>query len=160
MLHCPGSLRRGGPIFKRQAPIACAMLQYYITASSMRDALILIRNRLDRAGIMLSGLCAVHCLLGIVLVSVLGIGGETLLAPSIHRTGLALAVLVGIVTLGIGALRHGNLVPVSTGGFGNGPIGGGVGGAPRPPGDAPPLTRGGPVVPPGIPQLRHTPPAP
>ena len=84
----------------------------------MRDALILIRNRLDRAGIMLSGLCAVHCLLGIVLVSVLGIGGETLLAPSIHRTGLALAVLVGIVTLGIGALRHGNLVPLAIGGCG------------------------------------------
>ena len=67
---------------------------------------------------MLSGLCAVHCLLGIVLVSVLGLGGEALLSPSIHRVGLALAVLVGLVTLGLGVLRHGKLAPLVIGGCG------------------------------------------
>ena len=84
----------------------------------MRDAILSIRDRLDGVGIMLSGLCAVHCLLGIVLVSVLGLGGEALLSPSIHRTGLALAVGVGILTLGLGALRHRQLAPLAIGGCG------------------------------------------
>jgi hypothetical protein len=73
----------------------------------MRRALQSIRNRFDRAGIVLSGLCALHCILGIVLVSVLGLGGELLLSPAIHRVGLALAVVVGMLTLGLGVLRHG-----------------------------------------------------
>jgi MerC mercury resistance protein len=84
----------------------------------MRDAILSIRDRLDGLGIMLSGLCAVHCLLGIVLVSVLGLGGEALLSPSIHRTGLALAVGVGIMTLGLGVLRHGQVAPLVIGGCG------------------------------------------
>ena len=84
----------------------------------MRAAVIPIRRRLDRIGILLSGLCAVHCLLGIVLVSVLGLGGEALLSPSIHRVGLALAILVGLVTLGLGVLRHGKLAPLVIGGCG------------------------------------------
>ena len=94
------------------------MLQHYIDASVMRDALHPIRHRLDRLGIMLSGMCAVHCLLGIVLVSALGLGGEAFLAPAIHRTGLALAVLVGLVTLGLGVLRHGQLAPLAIGSCG------------------------------------------
>jgi MerC mercury resistance protein len=81
----------------------------------MRDAILSIRDRLDGVGILLSGLCAVHCLLGIVLVSVLGLGGEAFLSPAIHRTGLALAVLVGIVTLGLGVLRHRKLAPLAIG---------------------------------------------
>ncbi len=84
----------------------------------MHDAILLIRSRLDRVGIMLSGLCAVHCLLGIVLVALLGFGGEAFLAPGIHRAGLALAVLVGLVTLGLGALRHGRMAPLAIGGSG------------------------------------------
>lgn len=86
----------------------------------MRDAAIMIRNRLDRAGVLLSGLCALHCLLSIVLVSVLGLGGQALLAPSIHEVGLGLAILVGIVTLGIGALRHGRIAPLLIGAAGIG----------------------------------------
>ncbi len=84
----------------------------------MHAALLPIRHRLDRVGILLSGLCAVHCLLGIVLVSLLGLGGEALLSPSIHRVGLALAVLVGLITLGLGVLRHGKLAPLVIGGCG------------------------------------------
>ncbi len=86
----------------------------------MRDAVIMIRNRLDRAGVLLSGLCALHCLLSIVLVSALGLGGQALLSPSIHEVGLALAILVGIVTLGIGALRHGRIGPLVIGAAGIG----------------------------------------
>lgn len=84
----------------------------------MRDAIISIRDRLDRVGVLLSGLCAIHCVLGLVLVGVLGLGGGALLAPSIHETGLALAILVGVVTLGLGALRHGQLGPLLTGACG------------------------------------------
>lgn len=80
-----------------------------------------IRLRLDRVGIVLSGLCALHCLLGIALISLFGLGGlagETLLAPAIHRIGLALAVLVGVMTLGLGVLRHGRIEPLLIGGAG------------------------------------------
>ncbi len=84
----------------------------------MPDSILSIRSRLDRLGIMLSGLCAVHCLLGVVLVAMLGFGGEAFLAPAIHRAGLALAVLVGLVTLGLGALRHGRMAPLVIGGSG------------------------------------------
>jgi len=68
--------------------------------------MLTIRDRFDRVGVLLSGLCALHCVLSIVLVSVLGLGGEVLLTPAIHETGLALAILVGVVTLGLGVLRH------------------------------------------------------
>ncbi|OCC23972.1 hypothetical protein MB02_09165 [Croceicoccus estronivorus] len=84
----------------------------------MRAALLSIRHRLDRVGIALSGLCLVHCLAGLMLVAVLGIGGGWLLAPEIHRIGLALAVGVGIVTIGLGVLRHGRLAPLVLGAIG------------------------------------------
>jgi hypothetical protein len=81
----------------------------------MRDALISIRDRLDRTGILLSGLCVVHCVAGIVLVTVLGLGGEAFLAPEIHEIGLALAIVIGVVTLGIGVARHGQVGPLVIG---------------------------------------------
>jgi len=74
----------------------------------MRDAILSIRDRLDRLGVMLSGLCALHCVASILLVAGLGLGGELLLAPVIHRVGLALAVAVGAATLTIGVARHGD----------------------------------------------------
>jgi hypothetical protein len=80
-----------------------------------------IRLRLDRVGIVLSGLCALHCLLGIALISLFGLSslaGEELFAPSIHRIGLALAVAIGAVTLGLGVLRHGRGEPLLIGGLG------------------------------------------
>lgn len=72
-------------------------------------------RRLDRLGVLLSGLCLVHCLAGAFLVGMLGIGGGLLLAPEIHRYGLILAVLVGASTIGIGALRHGRRLPLMLG---------------------------------------------
>ena len=78
----------------------------------MRAALLSSRDRLDRVGITLSGLCLIHCVAGLMLVTVLGIGGEWLLAPEIHRIGLALAIAVGLVTIGLGAFRHGKLGPL------------------------------------------------
>ena len=65
-----------------------------------------IRQRLDRAGIALSALCAVHCLLSVVLVSVIGLGAEALLDPAIHRFGLLVATLIAAVAIGWGAMKH------------------------------------------------------
>ena len=84
----------------------------------MRSAFLSIRDRLDRAGIVLSGLCALHCLLSIVVVAGLGIGGQALLAPEIHRVGLVLAVVVGAITLGIGLARHRRRGPLVIGSLG------------------------------------------
>lgn len=70
-----------------------------------------IRGRLDRAGMVLSCLCAVHCVLGIVIVAGLGLGGGLLLDPAIHRIGLLVATLVAGVAIGIGALKHRRAAP-------------------------------------------------
>ncbi len=82
--------------------------------------MILIRNRLDRLGVLVSGLCALHCIAGLLLVAGLGIGGQVLLDPAIHRFGLILAIMVGAVTLGLGILKHGDLRPLQLGGAGLG----------------------------------------
>ena len=84
----------------------------------MARAFLSIRDRLDRAGMFLSGLCAVHCLLGVFLVSMLGFGGELLLAPEIHEVGLALAIVIALLTLGVGILRHGKPGPMVIGACG------------------------------------------
>ena len=78
----------------------------------------MIRQRLDSAGVVLSGLCALHCIGSILAVSLLGLGGELLLAPAIHRIGLALAIVVGAASLGYGFKRHGRTGPLLTGCFG------------------------------------------
>ena len=70
-----------------------------------------IRGRLDRAGVLLSSLCAVHCVLGIVIVAGLGLGGGLLLDPVIHRVGLLLATVIAGVAIGIGALQHRRAAP-------------------------------------------------
>ena len=73
------------------------------------------RRLLDRFGIVLSGLCMVHCLAGLVLIGVLGLGGGLLLNPAVHRIGLVLAVTIGVVTIGANALRHGHRLPLALG---------------------------------------------
>jgi hypothetical protein len=77
----------------------------------MRLTWISIRDRLDRAGLLLSGLCALHCLLSVAVVASLGVGGHLLLHPAIHRVGLALALVIAAVAIGSGALRHRQPVP-------------------------------------------------
>ncbi|MCB2066141.1 MAG: MerC domain-containing protein [Erythrobacter sp.] len=70
-----------------------------------------IRGRLDRAGMALSALCLVHCVLGLVLVAGLGLSGTFLLDPAIHRWGLLLAAIVAATAIGLGAIRHRRMVP-------------------------------------------------
>ncbi|MFL0670900.1 MAG: MerC domain-containing protein [Erythrobacter sp.] len=77
-----------------------------------------LRRRLDHAGIALAGLCAVHCLATLLIVSALGLGSHFLLAESIHRTGLVLAVIVAAMAIGWGFMRHRRAAPLVIAGAG------------------------------------------
>jgi Co/Zn/Cd efflux system component len=77
----------------------------------MSSIMTRIRDRLDRIGVLLSCLCLVHCVLGLVLVAGLGVGAGALLDPSIHRVGLLLATVVAAVAIGLGAMRHRRAAP-------------------------------------------------
>ncbi|MDP3550744.1 MAG: MerC domain-containing protein [Novosphingobium sp.] len=92
----------------------------------MSDALPTLRARLDRFGVILSGLCLIHCVAGVFLVGVLGIGGGVLLDPDWHRWGLAFALVIGALTIGLGALRHGRFLPLMVGSTGLALMGGAV----------------------------------
>jgi CHASE2 domain-containing sensor protein len=71
----------------------------------------LLRRRLDHLGIGLAGLCAIHCLLTLVVISALGLGGHLLLNENIHRIGLALALGIATFAIGWGTLRHRRWLP-------------------------------------------------
>ncbi|AOL25033.1 MerC mercury resistance protein [Erythrobacter litoralis] len=73
-----------------------------------------LRRRLDQFGIGLAGLCMVHCIATLMIVSALGIGGHFLLEPAIHRVGLVLALVVAAVAIGWGAIRHRRAAPFVT----------------------------------------------
>lgn len=73
------------------------------------------RFQLDRIGVVLSGLCAVHCVAGLVLVTLLGLSGGILLNPAIHEVGLVLAVGIGAIGLGVGVIRHRRIGVLLTG---------------------------------------------
>jgi hypothetical protein len=77
----------------------------------MGSILTRIRGRLDRVGVLLSCLCLIHCVLGLVLVAGMGIGATFLLDPAIHRIGLLLATIVAGVAIGMGAIRHRRAAP-------------------------------------------------
>lgn len=70
-----------------------------------------LRRTFDHFGIGLAGLCALHCLATVLVVSGLGLGGHVLLAPEIHRFGLVLALIVAAVAIGWGALKHRRAAP-------------------------------------------------
>ena len=63
-----------------------------------------LRKRIDRAGIALSALCAVHCVFALLMA---GVFGGLLLSPAFHEIGLAVAVALGVVAFGIGLARRG-----------------------------------------------------
>ena len=81
-------------------------------------------DRLDRAAIGMSALCAAHCITTVVVVTALSSFGGVLLHPLIHEVGLIIAILLGALGLGQGVLRHGYLLPFSVGCFGLGMMAG------------------------------------
>lgn len=79
---------------------------------------------LDRVAIALSGLCVVHCVATTVLIALLSVTGGMLLHPAVHEVGLMLAILLGAVALGRGAIAHGYAMPAAMGAFGLGVMAG------------------------------------
>ncbi|WP_394730284.1 MerC domain-containing protein [Altererythrobacter sp. GH1-8] len=77
----------------------------------MSENRVSIRSRLDQAGLWLSGLCLLHCLAGIGLIWVLGLGSHVLLDPDWHRYGLALAMIIAGIAIGWGAIKHRRAMP-------------------------------------------------
>lgn len=68
----------------------------------------------------LSALCGLHCVATMLLVGVVASIGTVLESPLIHEGGLILALLLGAVSLGLGALRHRSLLPLLVGSLGLG----------------------------------------
>jgi hypothetical protein len=81
-------------------------------------------GRIDRIGIALSGICAVHCVSSVVLMTLLASVGGELFHPAFHEIGLAIAIVLGAAGLGAGIWRHGYMLPVAIGGLGLGVMAG------------------------------------
>lgn len=81
-------------------------------------------HALDRAAIGVSGLCLVHCLAAAVLVALASTAGGMLLHPLFHEVGLVVAIGLGAVALGRGALAHGMMMPPAMGSLGLGVMAG------------------------------------
>ena len=81
-------------------------------------------HRLDRMAIGLSGLCVVHCLATTVLLALVSATGSLLGSDWIHEVGLALAMVMGAISLGRGVLEHGYSMPSAVGGLGLGVMAG------------------------------------
>ncbi|HEX7853324.1 MAG TPA: MerC domain-containing protein [Sphingobium sp.] len=79
---------------------------------------------LDRIAVGLSALCGLHCVATTLLVGVMASLGTVLESPLIHEGGLFLAILLGALSLGAGALRHGSMLPVAIGSLGLGVMAG------------------------------------
>ncbi len=81
---------------------------------------------LDRAGMGISALCVAHCLTSAIVVTALASFGGVLLSPIIHEVGLAIAIILGAIALGVGVMRHGYVAPFATGCFGLGMMAGAI----------------------------------
>ncbi|WIA56360.1 MerC domain-containing protein [Sphingobium sp. WTD-1] len=87
-------------------------------SSSLRHALE--SGRLDRLAMALSGLCVAHCFLTAVVLGLLASAGGIFGSPIFHEAGLALAILMGAIALGHGALVHRFMMPAAIGSLGLG----------------------------------------
>ncbi len=77
-------------------------------------------GRIDRIAIALSGMCVAHCIGTAVLLGVLASAGGIFENPLFHEVGLVLAILLGAVALGHGAMEHGFMMPAAVGSLGLG----------------------------------------
>jgi len=73
----------------------------------------------DRAAILLSGLCLVHCLAGALLVAGMTVLGGWL-SHDVHAVGLLVALPLAVVALWRGMQIHGRWEVVGLGAFGIG----------------------------------------
>ena len=80
--------------------------------------------RLDRIAMGLSGLCVVHCIGTALLLGLLASASGLLGSPIVHEVGLTLAMVIGCIALGRGALVHGMVLPAAIGALGLGVMAG------------------------------------
>lgn len=80
----------------------------------------LLNGRIDRIAIAVSGMCAAHCIGTAVLLGLLASAGGIFENPLFHEVGLVLAILLGAVALGHGAMQHGFMMPAAIGSLGLG----------------------------------------
>jgi hypothetical protein len=69
-------------------------------------------------------LCVIHCVASSVLVALAASAGGLLLNPLFHEVGLSIAILLGVIALGRGAVSHGYMMPAAVGSFGLGMMAG------------------------------------
>jgi hypothetical protein len=79
---------------------------------------------LDRLAIGLSGLCVVHCVASVFVLTLLASAGGMILHPIVHELGLGLAIAIGLYALVRGAAEHGYSLPAAVGGLGLGVMAG------------------------------------
>jgi hypothetical protein len=63
---------------------------------------------LDKSALTLSGLCLVHCMIGVLLVTVFAVSSD-LLSHQVHLIGLLLALPLALVALWRGVRLHGRI---------------------------------------------------
>lgn len=80
----------------------------------------LLNGRLDHAAIALSGLCVAHCIGTAVLLGLLASAGGIFENPLFHEVGLVIAIMLGAIALGHGAMKHGFMMPAAIGSLGLG----------------------------------------
>lgn len=85
---------------------------------------VLQTGRLDRIAMALSGLCVAHCFVTAVVLGLLASAGGIFESPLFHEAGLVLAILLGAVALGHGAIMHGYMMPAAIGSLGLGVMAG------------------------------------
>lgn len=81
-------------------------------------------GRLDRIAMALSGLCVAHCFVTAVVLGLLASAGGIFESPLFHEAGLVLAIVLGAVALGHGAIMHGYMMPAAIGSLGLGVMAG------------------------------------
>lgn len=95
-------------------------MAYAIPTMQFRFRQALLTGRIDRIAMGLSGLCVAHCVATAVFLGVLASAGGIFESPLFHEAGLMLAILLGAVALGHGAIVHGFMMPAAIGSLGLG----------------------------------------
>lgn len=86
--------------------------------NSLRNSLM--SGRFDRIAITLSGLCVAHCFATAVILGLLASAGGIFESPIFHEAGLVVAILLGAISLGHGAMVHKFMMPAAIGSLGLG----------------------------------------
>ena len=104
--------------------VTYAGLSYVAATMPASLRLALSSGRIDRLAIALSGLCVAHCYLTAVVLGLLASAGGIFESPIFHEAGLVIAILLGAVALGHGAIVHGYMMPAAIGSLGLGVMAG------------------------------------